>query len=136
MCAPLRCENRNPRYIVLHCPSCTVPYVYTLHTGFGSSQTLQNLTKFIFKNINTYNTKYTNYETTFYNKSNNIDLALSILKLFSKFHRSRDTLTSKITYMQTQKDQRQYIYNRNAKSFPPKRIFPMRRRLLSSFDLE
>ena len=83
VCAPLRSENRNPRYIVLHCSSCTVPYVYTLHTGFGSSQTLQNLTKFIFKNINTYDTKYTNYETTFYNKSNNIDLALSILKLLS-----------------------------------------------------
>ena len=112
------------------------PVFFTPRIRFVSSQTLQNLTKFIFKNINTYDTKYTNYETTFYNKSNNIDLALSILKLLSKFHQSRDTLTSKITYMQTQKDRRQYIYNRIAKSFPPKRIFPVRRRLLSSFDLE
>ena len=45
------------------------------HIRFGSSQTLQNLTKYILKNINIYHTKYISHETTFRNESNKIDLA-------------------------------------------------------------
>jgi hypothetical protein len=58
------------------------PSGITLHSVFGQSQTFEILTKHIGKTINSYETKYRQYENIFYENSNDGYFILQILIFF------------------------------------------------------